>query len=394
MMAMSISGFTLAQAPSSVSSREEPTVTSSSSSPELPSAFVGDRRCDACHKDKAEPYLATAHHRTSRLPDSQSVAGPFLPGKNKLSTLNPHLSFTMEVRDGHFYQTADLHKPGHTIKRTEEIDIVLGSATKGQTYLFWKGNELYELPVSYWTELRRWVNSPGYIDGSADFDRPVTPRCLECHATFFQPLTFSPSNNQYNRNNFVLGISCERCHGPGLQHVQSHLGKSSKVDISAPVPPFGLSRDREIDICAQCHGGVGKALAPAFSFAPGDALSQYIVLPHPEAGEPVDVHGNQVALLERSRCFQSSSSMSCSTCHDVHSPERPAASYSAQCLQCHQEKQCGMFATLGAQIARDCIDCHMPVQSSKQLMLDVDDTRERAKVRNHWIRVYSEHDRH
>jgi hypothetical protein len=80
--------------------------------------------------------------------------------------------------------------------------------------------------------------------------------------------------------------------------------------------------------------------------------------------------------------------MTCSTCHELHSVERPAASYSAQCLHCHQQQQCGMFARLGAQIATNCIDCHMPIQESKLLVLDADDTRLKAKVRNHWIAVY------
>jgi hypothetical protein len=102
------------------------------------------------------------------------------------------------------------------------------------------------------------------------------------------------------------------------------------------------------------------------------------------------VHGNQVALLERSLCYRSSSTMSCSTCHDVHAPEKSAASYSSVCLKCHQQKDCGMFAKRGAAIAQDCINCHMPVQDSKSLALDTDEeTRLPAKVRNHWIRVYA-----
>jgi hypothetical protein len=306
-----------------------------------------------------------------------------------MTTFNPELSFQMETRDGHFYESAVVTKPGHQRKRTEEIDIVIGSGNKGQTYLYWKGNRLFELPVSYWTPLKRWVNSPGYVDGSADFNRPVTLRCVECHATYFQKLTSAPPDNQYNKDNIVLGISCERCHGPGLSHIQNHPGKAGDSGSFAPMLPIGLARDRQIDICAQCHGGVGQSLAPAFSFQPGGDLAKTILLEQPTSPKQVDVHGNQVILLQRSRCFLSSPNMSCSTCHDVHSVERPAASYSAQCLHCHQQQQCGMFARLGAQIATNCIDCHMPIQESKLLVLDTDDTRLKAKVRNHWIGIYS-----
>jgi Cytochrome c554 and c-prime len=349
----------------------------------------GDQRCSTCHEQTYNSYLQTAHHLTSRLPTKGSIMGPFSLGKNTMSTFNPQLSFLMEARDGRFYQTALTRKSGQLLRRTEEIDIVIGSATRGQTYLYWEENHLYELPVSYWTELGRWVNSPGYVDGSADFDRPVPPRCIECHATFFQPLSPSPTSNEYDARNFVLGISCERCHGSGDQHMKDRASNPSATATSSALPPIGLSRDREIDVCAQCHGGAGNVVAPPFSFQPGQLLSDYILLRQPSPTEPVDVHGNQVALLERSRCFRSSPNMSCSTCHDVHSREKPAASYSAVCLKCHNEKNCGAFAKLGSQIAQNCIDCHMPVQASNLLTVDTDDTRLPANVRNHWIRVYS-----
>jgi Cytochrome c554 and c-prime len=353
---------------------------------ELP--FSGDQECAACHQEKYKSYLTTAHHLTSRLPSQDSIAGRFTPGENTMTTFNPRLSFLMEARDGHFYETALLQRPGELKRQTEEIAFVIGSATRGQTYLYWKDNRLNELPISYWTALRRWVNSPGYVDGSADFERPVTPRCLECHTTFFEALGASVLDNQYRKQNIVLGISCERCHGQAQLHIADHTGHSAGSP-SRRMPPAGLPRDREMDVCAQCHGGIGRPIAPSFSFRPGDALAEYIALPQPAPSEPVDVHGNQVALLERSKCFQSSPSLVCSTCHDVHSRELPARTYSAVCLTCHHVRNCGMFAKLGSRIAENCIDCHMPVQDSKLLALDTDaETRLAAKVRNHWIRVY------
>lgn len=350
--------------------------------------FAGDIACRACHQDKFTTYLTTAHHRTSKVPDASSIAGSFAQGKNLMTTFNPELTFRMEARDGRFYETAIVQKNGHNRRRTEEIDLVIGSATKGQTYLYWKQNALFELPVSYWTQLHRWVNSPGYVDGSADFDRPVTPRCLECHATKFHPMTASPSENRYNRDDFVLGISCERCHGPALNHVIRHTSNGAVSSDNKPLPPLRLSRERQIDVCGQCHGGAGQPVAPAFSFRAGATLSDYVRLQQPDAMDRLDVHGNQVALLERSRCFQASPEMNCSTCHDVHKLERSAADYSNRCLGCHRVGQCGMVRKIGTQNAANCVDCHMPVQASSQLVLDSDNQRLQANVRNHWIRIY------
>jgi Cytochrome c554 and c-prime len=352
--------------------------------------FLGNHACQNCHRDKFATYIQTAHHRTSRLPDKNTIAGHFTPGHNIMNTFNPELFFRMDVRNNRFYQTAILEKLGHTTRHSEPFDLVVGSDTKGQTYAYWKGDLLYELPVSYWTELNEWVNSPGYVDGSADFDRPITPRCVECHGTYIQALDTSLTSNRYNKSNFVLGISCERCHGAGGEHVKSHAATASDSRNGKPMQPLGSTRERQIDVCAQCHGGVGEEVAPPFSFKPGDPLSNYIKLKQPDPNDRVDVHGNQVTLLERSLCFRSSPNMTCTTCHDVHSSERPAASYSDRCLECHQPEKCGMFAKLGRQIAANCVDCHMPVQASSMLVVDANDKRVSANVRTHWIKVYPE----
>ncbi len=107
---------------------------------------------------------------------------------------------------------------------------------------------------------------------------------------------------------------------------------ATSLAADAIVNPAKLPRDSQIDVCAQCHGGLGEEIAPAFSFKPGQSLDAFIKLQRPGPDAKVDVHGNQAALLERSRCFQSSGTMACTTCHDEHAPERPTASYSSRCL--------------------------------------------------------------
>jgi hypothetical protein len=153
--------------------------------------------------------------------------------------------------------------------------------------------------------------------------------------------------------------------------------------------PAKFSRDRQVDLCALCHNGIRREeFAPAFSFVPGKALDNYM---QPNTGEIAahpDVHGNQVGLLQKSRCYLSSPQMSCSTCHDVHQPERPAAAYSDRCLSCHQVESCGMSKTMGRKIADNCIDCHMPVEPTNAIASETAGAVIRPKMRNHWIKVY------
>jgi Cytochrome c554 and c-prime len=351
--------------------------------------YIGDEACRACHAQEAESYSHTAHHLTSRSPGQDSVSGSFAEGKNVLKTANPGLSFRMESKPNGFFQSAVWEIPPVTSVHTERIDVVIGSGRKGQTYLYWKGDRLFQLPVSYWVALESWVNSPGYRDGVADFDRPVVPRCLECHATYAEAIAGPPPSNQYKPASLVEGISCERCHGPGRAHVEAMT--SSKAGAAASiVNPAKLTRDRQIDVCAQCHGGPGKSLAPVFSSIPGEPLDRYLQRDIPSAGATVDVHGNQIALLQRSRCYQSSADMSCSTCHNVHQPQRDASAFSVRCGNCHRAESCGLYQRIGAQIVGRCVDCHVPVQQSNLIVSDSNGRKVKATVRTHWIKVYPE----
>jgi hypothetical protein len=350
--------------------------------------YAGDAACRACHAKEFQGCEQTRHHRTSQLPSSSAILGNFTSGKNTMATLNPQVNFRMDAKGDAFFETAITGKVGQKKTRIERIDLVIGSGRKGQTYLYWRGDQLFELPVSFWTATGRWANSPGYVDGSADFERAITPRCLECHATSFTSRP-DPPVSHFDRASFVLGISCERCHGPAADHVRRRTASSaSSQESGSPLPPVGLDRDRQINICGQCHGGVGESVKPPLSFRPGEPLGDSIKLDAFNPRARVDVHGNQVALLEKSRCFQSSPSMTCSTCHNLHAPEREAASYSDRCLTCHKPQACPTFAKMPHSDPTNCIDCHMPVQISKSLVLDIEDEQVGARVRTHWIRVY------
>ncbi|MBV8630333.1 MAG: hypothetical protein JOZ83_05375 [Silvibacterium sp.] len=362
--------------------------------------YAGDTACLDCHKQQGLSYLHTSHHLTSQLANKNSVLGSFAPGLNTLmiadparTPAQPALYFKMEAKNGGYYETAVTGWGKDLLTQTERIDIVTGSGVRGVTYLYWKGDRLYELPVSYWTDGYRWINSPGYDNGTAKFSRPINPGCLECHASYIRPLSTDPLTNSYERDSLVPGISCETCHGPGAEHVARQKAATAATQGQAILNPAKFSRDRQVDLCALCHNGIQRqALAQAFSYVPGEPLANYFKPLPPDPSSPAaehpDVHGNQVGLLERSRCYHSSPNMTCSTCHDVHAPEHPAAWYSAKCLTCHQWQSCAMAKTMGHRIAANCIDCHMPVEPTNVIVSDTAGKEVRAKMRNHWINVY------
>jgi hypothetical protein len=346
-------------------------------------SYVGDGACASCHQDKVDTFHKSAHYLSSRLPDKDSILGSFASRANTLATSNPFLSFRMEARDTGFYQVAVKGMSPFMTEQAERFDLVIGAGTKGQTYLYWLGDQLFQLPVSYWNEVG-WVNSPGYRDGTADFDRPIVPRCLECHATYFES-RFPPAS-RYARTGFLLGITCEKCHGPGGEHVKREASKSPESSNTAILNPGKFSRDRKMDLCAWCHAGLGKALALPFSYKPGEPLDHYLQLPPADPDAEFDVHGSQVELLEKSRCFRSSE-MTCLTCHDVHDARPTLASFSERCLSCHKPET-AMFPKRNHRVSSDCIGCHMPLEETNLIVFQWNRKRVRPTVRSHWIKVY------
>ena len=354
------------------------------------SGYIGAQACAECHRDRFEAFRRTAHHLTSRLPDSGSILGSFSPDHATVRTRNPNLRFEITADETGFYQTAIIGKEEGRHRRTERIDIVTGSGKIGQTYLFWQGDRLYQLPISYFTQQQRWINSPGYPDGEVNFSRGVVPRCLECHATWFESESYS--SNAYNRDRFVLGISCERCHGPGAGHAAYQRDHPDAKEMPYILHPGRLEPPRLIDLCAQCHSGVGAPSQRPFSFRPGAHLSEFLELDAPEEQNKIGVHStNQLPRLTKSKCFQQSSTMTCITCHNPHALERgDLALFSRRCATCHEIHACGMAAELGDAIRTNCIDCHMPRKQDLETEFETAEAFQFPTMRDHFIAIYPE----
>jgi hypothetical protein len=351
---------------------------------------VGDSTCLSCHAGMSS-FETTAHRLTTRHPTPADMEGHFEPGANVLRTTNPYLHFVMHADSTGFYETAVSGKAPDTTMRTERIVYVAGSGRKGQSYLSFSGKQMYQLPISYWRSLDSWINSPGpgYVDGQANFQRAIAPRCFECHATWIKALPSVSSINEYDTTGAILGITCERCHASGREHVARERSAVRFVRGPAIVNPARLDRQRQMEACAQCHGGLGSPKVPSFSYVAGKRLDDFLYRPRPDSNAIVDVHGNQAALLARSRCFQRSQ-MTCLTCHDVHREQRDVAVLSGKCLTCHQLGSASLPATHDATLAGRCVDCHMPLQKSNLIVSALGKDKEHVEVRSHWIKVYQD----
>lgn len=350
---------------------------------------VGDTSCLACHRDKGT-FETTAHRLTSQYPSRATIDGSFSPGENVLWTSDTALHFRMDSSAAGFTQAAVVGRGRDSIFRVERIALVVGWGRKGQSYAYRRADStLYQLPVSYWRGLG-WINSPGYQDGTANFSRPIAPRCLECHASSMKSAPGSVTN-RYELAHSIVGITCETCHGSGRAHAARERSPMRRVLAKllprAIVNPARLTRDRQLDACALCHGGIGTLRTAAFTYLPGQPLAAHLTRPPAGPNEDIDVHGNQVALLERSACFRSSG-MTCATCHDVHRLQHDVAAISGRCLSCHTVQSCGLYPQQGKALIGRCVDCHMPVLPSGTIVSDYNGHPVQAQVRTHWIKVY------
>lgn len=352
------------------------------------SEYAGDQACAECHRKQADSYGLTPHARDSAPAERAHILGSFTGTNNVLHTTNPHLIVAMtKEKTGYYESGIDISNPNHPTGEAERIDIVIGSGRHAQTYLYWNGDQLFEMPVSYWGWGREWVLSPGFPPDQVHFDRPVVPRCLECHGSYFTWL--NPPANRYAKDSIVLGIECERCHGPGAKHValeQPGSGPHSGTE-TAIVNPARLSHRQQLDLCSLCHAGAVLPIGNSLRYLPGDNVRDYLEIQPLDPAAPADVHGNQAGALEASRCF-SSGEMTCSTCHDVHQIQEKANAFSERCQTCHDERACGKYKTMGEAIRTRCVACHMPLQDSNKIVSAAGQQRLHALLRSHRIAVY------
>ena len=347
--------------------------------------------CAECHAEQAEKFSETAHYLTSMPASRQTILGSFAPGKNRLDTQDPHLYFEMVEEEGQLFQCVRIQQQGQEYEHRRPFDLVIGSGNHGQTYLYWERDQLYQLPISYFSE-SGWINSPGlYRDGTADFARDVGARCLDCHATYFasEPNRY----NGYDASNYMLGVTCVRCHGPGWAHVQYHRTHPEDQTGRYLVHPGELSAVRANEICAQCHSGVGVPLQPPFTYRPGEPLDQFIELDmNQDDPQNDDPHAaNQLLRLMKSKCFQESESLTCVTCHDPHRDERGQMEvFAKRCGKCHEKDACRLSAAHGDRLATRCVECHMPSRRDQEGAMQTPAGALLPLLRDHLIQRSSE----
>jgi len=295
--------------------------------------------------------------------------------------------YRMLRRDGRFFQRRYQLQQGREVNLfEEEIHYVVGSGKHARSYLnLSAGGVLTQLPVTWYPQEKRWAISPGYDrKRHDDFSRKIDYGCLFCHNATPK---LAEGADRYGRENLFpqelpSGIDCQRCHGPGSQHVAlAGGGKGVEAIRQAIVNPARLSPERQMDVCQQCHLETTSDELPqavrvfgraVYSFRPGEALGDYLIhFDHaPGTGHDDKFEINSSAYrLRQSQCFQKSGGrLTCTSCHTPHRTPRGAEAvqqFRQSCLKCHNEP---LTRSHPDPASADCANCHMPKRRTEDVV--------------------------
>jgi predicted CXXCH cytochrome family protein len=272
-------------------------------------------------------------------------------------------------RDGRLiHRETKLDEDGRVVGQVEGVvRYALGSGTRGVSFLVEReGGALSQSPISWYTQGRRWDLAPSYRAINQHFERPILPECLFCHADRAEAVP--GALNRYEVATAGHAIGCERCHGPGEDHVRL-TGATDDDGRPTIVNPGALEPYLREAVCGQCHlQGEARVLRAGHSpedFRPGRPFDEvFAVFVRPGGGTLRNRSIGHVEQMHASRCYRASEGrLGCISCHDPHAapaPEEKAAYYRERCLACHQERGCSLPEPERLARQDDCAACHMP----------------------------------
>jgi hypothetical protein len=322
-------------------------------------SFVGSATCARCHPGEAFRHARSGHARTLT-PVAESGAARTLDGK----------VFDDEERGVtfHYRLTGDelaVSVPERLDNDRFPLAWAFGSGEHAITYLTLIPNRAGETVgiehrVSMYGKENRLGLTPSHAGLEASqpvewFGRVMRDEklaaCIGCHTTTAEIGRDGLTRLQAN-------VGCERCHGPGAQHVRE--ADRQRAISALPFGSAATSAEEQIRMCGECHRHPDRLHETAVSTDN----------PHLARFQPVG--------LMQSACFRKSSGrMSCTTCHDPHEHAlRERDQFEGRCLACHGTGQ-NQSPPCPVSPREKCIACHMPEI----------DVRPGTKFHDHWIRI-------
>ncbi len=311
--------------------------------------YVGSQACQKCHAEIYARWQKTPMANVVRDPREHSEA--IIPN---LAT-NPFKKFTVK-----------------------DVALVYGSIWK-QRYFTRVGDDYFPEGAQWDVTNKKWL--PYFVPKGADWwepfyppdnmQRPTGPTCDGCHSVDY---------NIQTHQVVEWNVGCERCHGPGSEHV-AHATADNILN------PARMNYVDANDTCIQCHSQgrpltnpiEGKYYDWPVGYRVGLHLSDYWKLEGHMLGETSfthfpdgTAHKNRMQGNDFAQSVMYRRGVTCFSCHDVHGTGNYAQlrlPADKLCLECHAPMSPNgpRAATLeehthhkAGSAGSQCVACHMP----------------------------------
>ena len=354
--------------------------------------YVGMATCRSCHDNIHQTFSQTGMGRSFHYATREKSDAEFGPQALVYDTLNDFYYFPYFLKtknDTSLYVMEFRLENGDTVhKRIEKINYIVGSGQHTNSHIIDINGYIYQAPITWYTQEKKWDMAPGFRKNNSRFDRWLTAECITCHNHF--PKQINGSLNKFS--DMPTGIECERCHGPGEVHVLEKLAgniidTTVNIDYSI-VNPHDLSRDRQMDICQRCHLQGVAVTEPGktfYDFRPGMELNKVmnVFLPRYSNSHEKFIMASQADRLRLSACFKKNETLTCLTCHHPHHSVKvtPKEKFNNVCKNCHQNHPCSLPISEREKDADNCFTCHMPKSGSTDIP--------HVSITDHFISVHS-----
>ena len=335
--------------------------------------LVGKKVCKECHADNFRMHSQHGHAHTFHvLNDSPEIvskfAGKTFNGGEQFGTYHYQANAETTKKTGTDNPIADADL-------TATIPTVFGDNPFPLQYALGSGHNAYTLltliteengetaalehRASWYTGQDGLNITPGHsksvpADGLELFGNisrgDDMNKCIDCHTT-------SAEIYDEQIHNLIPSVNCEKCHGPGSEHVR--LARSQSEPPAYSVGKDDWDTESEIQLCGDCHR-LPKNISEKELREYPDLLVRF---------QPVG--------FLRSRCYlESNSELRCTTCHGPHESlhEVSQETHIQNCLNCHTTPE---HTICPVSPKDDCIRCHMPAMEQEQGLT----------FHDHWIRV-------
>jgi Flp pilus assembly protein TadD len=339
-------------------------------------ACIDDAVCADCHVKEAKTFSRHPMARTlipidrnEPLPLDHMARNPFEAFGQRFEVLK------REGRIRHVRSALD-SKGKPLFEQELPVDFAVGSGTHAHSFAFLRGSTVLQTPITWFAQNksdRFWALSPGFVPNVLA-GRRIGADCLYCHSNGANEDPDDETTYRQPIFPYGHGIGCQRCHGPGAEHVKEPGIVQTPSGMLDPtiVNPAHLTHSLREAVCWQCHlEGEVRVLRRGrqrYDFRPGMPLEDFVGVYEDVKETSFEQVNNHVEQMVQSRCYQKrtgTKQMGCVSCHDPHekpAPDRKVAWYRSACLKCHEEHGCSLpLKQRIAQLADDsCIVCHMP----------------------------------